>query len=69
MTNNYWAAEDNKKTISVFSKIIGCDVFTGRYLPGKLTNIELEDFKDYKVVIVCDPLTDKNILGTYIYQI
>ena len=55
--------ENAKKTISVFSKIIGCDVFTGRYLPGKLTNTSLEDFKEYKVVIVCDPLTDKNILS------
>lgn len=54
--------ENAKKALSVFSKIIGCDVFTGRYLPGKLTNASLEDFKEYKVIIVCDPLTDKNIL-------
>lgn len=54
--------ENAKKPLNVFSKIIGCDVFTGRYLPGKLTNASLEDFKEYKIVIVCDPLTDKNIL-------
>lgn len=54
--------DNAKKPLSVFSKIIGCDIFTGRYLPGKLTNASLEDFKEYKVVIVCDPLTDKNIL-------
>lgn len=54
--------ENAKKPLTVFSKIIGCDVFTGRYLPGKLTNASLDDFKEYKVVIVCDPLTDKNIL-------
>ena len=55
--------ENAKKALKMFSKIVGCDVFTGRYLPGKLTNTELEDYKEYKVVIVCDPLTDKNILN------
>ncbi len=54
--------ENAKKPLTVFSKIIGCDVFTSRYLPGKLTNASLDDFKEYKLVIVCDPLTDKNIL-------
>ncbi|MFW6008989.1 MAG: 30S ribosomal protein S2 [Nanoarchaeota archaeon] len=55
--------ENAKKPLTTFSKIIDCDVFTNRYLPGKLTNAELKDFKEYKVVIVCDPLTDKNILN------
>jgi small subunit ribosomal protein S2 len=55
--------ENAKKPLKMFEKLIGCDVFTGRYLPGKLTNVALEDFKEYKVVIVCDPLTDKNILN------
>ncbi len=55
--------ENAKKALALFSKLIGCDVFTGRYLPGKLTNAGLETFKQYKLVIVCDPLTDKNILN------
>jgi small subunit ribosomal protein S2 len=55
--------ENAKKPLQLFSKLLGCDVFTGRYLPGKLTNASLTDFKEYKVVIVCDPLTDKNILN------
>lgn len=55
--------ENAKKPLNMFKNIIGCDVFTGRYLPGKLTNASLEDFREYKVVIVCDPLTDKNILN------
>ena len=55
--------DNAKKALALFSKLIGCDVFTGRYLPGKLTNAALESFKEYKVVIVCDPLTDKNILN------
>lgn len=55
--------ENAKKPISVFAKLVGCDVFTGRYLPGKLTNASLESFKEYKVAILCDPLTDKNMLN------
>ena len=55
--------ENAKTPLKLFSKLLGCDVFTGRYLPGKLTNAALENFKEYKVVIVCDPLTDKNILN------
>lgn len=55
--------DNAKKPLQLFNKLIGCDVFTGRYLPGKLTNAELEDYREYKVVIVCDPLTDKNILN------
>lgn len=55
--------ENVKKPLSVFKKLVGCDVLTGRYLPGKLTNTALDSFKEYKLVIVCDPLTDKNILN------
>lgn len=55
--------DNAKKPLKMFEKLVGCDIFTGRYLPGKLTNASLEDFKEYKVVIVCDPLTDKNILN------
>ncbi len=55
--------ENAKKPLQVFAKLVGCDVFTGRYLPGKLTNASLGSFREYKVVIVCDPLTDKNILN------
>lgn len=60
--------ENAKKPLTMFSKLIGCDIFTGRYLPGKLTNASLEDFKEYKIVIVCDPLTDKNILNEAFVQ-
>ncbi len=55
--------ENARAPLTLFSKLIGCDVFMGRYLPGKLTNAALKDFKEYKVVIVCDPLTDRNILN------
>lgn len=55
--------ENAKVPLNLFKKLVGCDIFTGRYLPGKLTNASLEDFKEYKIVIVCDPLTDINLLN------
>ncbi len=60
--------ENAKTPLNLFAKLVGCDVFTGRYLPGKLTNAALDDFKEYKLVIVCDPLTDKNILNEAFVQ-
>ena len=51
------------KAVKEFGKIVGCDTFTQRYLPGKLTNTQLEDFTDYKIAIICDPYIDRNILN------
>lgn len=54
--------ENAKKPLQMLKNLVGFDVYTGRYLPGMMSNAELETYKEYKLVIVCDPLTDKNIL-------
>ena len=54
--------ENAKRPLQMIKNLIGFDVYTGRYLPGMMSNAELDSYKEYKVVIVCDPLTDKNIL-------
>lgn len=54
--------ENAKKPLQMIKNLIGFDVYTGRYLPGMMSNAELDTYKEYKLVIVCDPLTDKNIL-------
>ena len=54
--------ENAKKPLQMLKALVGFDVYTGRYLPGMMSNAELESYKEYKLVIVCDPLTDKNIL-------
>lgn len=54
--------ENAKKPLNMLKNLIGFDVYTGRYLPGMMSNAELDTYKEYKLVIVCDPLTDKNIL-------
>lgn len=55
--------ENAKKPIKTFGRVVGCDVFAGRYLPGSLTNVELNNFKEYKLILIADPLTDKNVLN------
>ena len=41
----------------------GINVITGRYPPGILTNPNLETFTEPKIIMVCDPWTDKNAVG------
>ena len=55
--------ENAKKGLALLSKLTGIEVFTGRYFPGKLTNTNFEEFREYKAVLICDPLCDKNILN------
>lgn len=50
------------KPISKFGEIIGAKVFAGRYPPGVLTNPQLPNFVKAKVVLLVDPLLDKNAL-------
>jgi len=52
--------ENGWRAVKLFAKLTGVNVITGRYRPGLLTNTSLEDFKEYKVVMVVDPLPDKN---------
>jgi small subunit ribosomal protein S2 len=52
--------ENGWRAVKLFRKVTGVNVITGRYRPGLLTNTALEDFKEYKVIMVVDPLPDKN---------
>ena len=52
--------ENGWRAVKLFKNVTGVNVITGRYRPGLLTNTSLEDFKEYKVIMVVDPLPDKN---------
>jgi small subunit ribosomal protein S2 len=52
--------ENGWKPVKMFSKVTGVRVITGRYPPGLLTNTDLEDFIEAKLLIVSDPWPDKN---------
>jgi small subunit ribosomal protein S2 len=53
---NGWKAAKN------FNKATGIDVFTKRYPPGILTNIELETFIEKKIILVVDEWADRNAI-------
>ena len=46
----------------LFSELTGIRTFTKKYPPGITTNLELEDFFEAELTIICDPWIDKNAL-------
>jgi small subunit ribosomal protein S2 len=50
------------KPIQKFAEIIEGKAMPGRYLPGTLTNPNLEEFYEADVLLVSDPLTDKQAM-------
>ena len=46
----------------MFSEATGIKVFTKKYPSGITTNLELEDFFEAELTIICDPWIDKNAL-------
>ena len=50
------------KATEKFFEATGINVFTKKYSPGITTNLELEDFFEAELTIICDPWIDKNAL-------
>ena len=55
--------ENGWKAVKAFGQLIGAKVFAGRYPPGILTNPELEEFTEVKVVVVTDTWPDRNVVS------
>ncbi len=51
-----------RKAAELFSKLIGCKSYIGRYLPGSMTNIHYEKYMEPKLVITVDPWQDRNAI-------
>ena len=51
------------RAAKMFSELTGVKLFTKKYPAGILTNTELEDFFETKMVLICDPWLDKNALA------
>ncbi len=54
--------ENGWAPVEMFGKLTGIRVLGGRYHPGILTNIQLDDFIETKLILVIDPFPDKNIV-------
>jgi small subunit ribosomal protein S2 len=55
--------ENGWKAVKKFAEIIGVRSFIGRYPPGILTNANLEDFVEAKLILAADPIPDKNVIN------
>lgn len=51
------------KAVERFGELLGVKAFTKKYPAGTLTNINLKDFFEKDLIIICDPWIDKNILN------
>ncbi len=52
--------ENGWKAVELFGKLTGVRTFAGRYPPGILTNPNLEDYTEAKIVMVVDAWPDRN---------
>lgn len=52
--------ENGWKAVDLFGKLSGCRVFAGRYPPGILTNPNLEEYTEAKIIMVVDAWPDRN---------
>lgn len=54
--------ENGWKGVKKLAELLGCKFFAGRYPPGVLTNPQLKDFVEAKILLVCDPWPDRNAI-------
>jgi small subunit ribosomal protein S2 len=52
--------ENGWKAVRMFGKLTGARVFAGRYPPGILTNPQLKNFTEAKIMLVTDAWPDRN---------
>jgi small subunit ribosomal protein S2 len=55
--------ENGWDSVQLFSKLTNIKSFAKRYLPGILTNVQLENFTEAKLLIAVDPWPDKNAIN------
>ena len=54
--------ESGWRAAKMFAELTGVRVFTKKYPSGVLTNTNLENFFETKMILICDPWLDKNAL-------
>ncbi|MEM7819727.1 MAG: 30S ribosomal protein S2 [Candidatus Aenigmatarchaeota archaeon] len=57
------ARKENAQTaVKKFSEVIGAKAVIGRFMPGSLTNPSYKEFFEPDILLVTDPLTDKQAI-------
>ena len=49
-------------SVKKFAEVVNARVITGRFMPGTLTNPTYKNFYEAQVIVVVDPLTDRQAL-------
>lgn len=52
--------ENGWKSVKKMAELTGIDVFAGRYPPGIMTNPNLRNYMEKKIILVADPWPDRN---------
>ena len=47
------------KSVNKFAEVVGAKAVTGRFLPGTLSNPNFKDYMEPEVLLVTDPIADK----------
>jgi small subunit ribosomal protein S2 len=56
------ARQYGQKPAKLFGKAVGAQVFAGRFVPGTLTNPQVEEYTEPEVLFVTDPAADQQAL-------
>ncbi|MFQ5837762.1 MAG: 30S ribosomal protein S2 [Thermoplasmata archaeon] len=56
------ARQYGQKPARIFASTIGCNGFPGRFVPGTLTNPDLPQYIEPKVILITDPAADQQAL-------
>ncbi len=56
------ARQYGQKPVKIFAETIGSKAFPGRFVPGTLTNPELPQFSEPRVILITDPAADQQAL-------
>lgn len=54
--------ENGWKAVKAFGKATGTKFFAGRYPPGVLTNPALDNYMEFKIILVTDAWPDRNVI-------
>lgn len=55
--------ENGWKPVRKMAELMGCQFFAGRYPPGVMTNPNLKNYKEAKVLLVTDSWPDRNAIA------
>lgn len=55
--------DSNRKPVEKFSEVVGAKAIVGRFMPGSLTNPSFEEFFEPDLLLVTDPLSDRQAIS------